>query len=1088
MRLDLQAEINRLLALPNSELETAFLTVVEKPEFRHLDGTWALRLYERSPYIFGDLITQHLDVKEYPEIVEELLRRAENDNQEVLFKALYKQIANRDRWNTDIFQLANTAPDYATIVRGMQLRFGDWAIVAEDVLVTLYKRDPEGFHKDLGNELLHTVYSRLFKLPPGRLEFFRREIGRYNSDSQLYNKLFRRFATQEEWEAEILRLIQARPENIAHQLELRHPDNPNVQLSNEIQEKLVQTFGDAVMPYLRRTSPMLIRETLEQLFQSELSDEELLQKLYEFVRLGTPFRVLTPYWTTALYQRNLEYFSNFIVWYADTSAENVKELLNLARRDGRYDFYRQLYARHVQEEDWNQQILEVLRSAPSTAALTRELDRLDVQRERMGQHVYLQDQTAARLYTRNGDLFQEFIWRYLAAGTRDYPLLIEAVRERGDMEFFRRVFRKVASSPEWEAEMKSLLQQDIPPEQILEELEKRKPVRTTNINPGILSKFIAKYGEAVLPFFETYIDWTTPTRLNRLLALDIDRAELLRELEAIARRQPSEFARRADLWAEPLYKLSPEFFGTFLSRYLTWEAKEVAQSLLKRMESDGHDKLFNEVYSRFYHGHEWQTDIARMAGSGLGNEALNAALKRRTNGWSTLPDDLAAGIYTREPDLFRDFVIQHIRAEYGRQTDYPKLRKAAEGRGDKAVLEAIKQKTNSSATWQEDMQALLLQDVPDDQIVSELTRRMPRDYWDIRDMSILAKFIEKYGDSVMPFMFTDRVSNTRSDKTILKAVERYTSKANYWRYVFSMQHADRMWKEGLEHLLSQPLNEYQFRIELSYLTPDEAQRWQRWQLDVDTAAKLYQRYPESTRPFIERFLEGYSPHLYKLAQERGDEEFLDFLTYRMLLTINQLVYKAFPVPDRWNRQKPDEAARATIIEIGNTATARFEHLYRKDAQTYVRHAARILSFIEPFGFFSGWQRSSPSEHNTIWLYLTTQYHDAWRQSSAGITELLESPNIHVQLIALDILSKTDANAAQRVVENLPAFRTLLLSNVRKATKRKVLTCLKAAAQVDRETAQRILPVLRAAMNFNARRAIPDEITAAYVRLEETYAD
>jgi hypothetical protein len=76
----LSDQLERLLNNESNdlELEKARTTLAQahNAEFKQLDGLWALRLYERSPYIFADFIAQHLTLGQQA-IVEELLRRAE---------------------------------------------------------------------------------------------------------------------------------------------------------------------------------------------------------------------------------------------------------------------------------------------------------------------------------------------------------------------------------------------------------------------------------------------------------------------------------------------------------------------------------------------------------------------------------------------------------------------------------------------------------------------------------------------------------------------------------------------------------------------------------------------------------------------------------------------------------------------------------------------------------------------------------------------------------------------------------------------------------------------------------------------------
>lgn len=1065
------------------EKKLTALALTRQNEFKQLDGTWALHLYDRSPYIFGSFIVQHLTLQQR-DTVEALLRRAETDGQTEIFQKLYPLVASPERWNADVKHLIETAPDFATIAQGITLRKGQWATIEETVLIALYQRDPDAFRQRYGHELAHYSYPRSFLLPSETLDKFRAEVSRQQPNSAFATELFRRFATLEEWHTEVRRLLRERPSNIAHELQIRHLDRADAELDPELQDELVRVFGDAVMPYLNKFSTLYVRRSIEAALQSEADNQQLLAKLTLISnRAWRSFRRTADSWAMTLYERDADFFAPFILSHIDERSACIPPLLEKARLDGRYDFYRSLYANSLWASDWNADLLAVLQSSSSTSAVLRELERLDIRRERRyGISATINDEAAEALYRRSPHYFSDFIWRYLPEGGH-YPELLRAIEESGDMDFFLRVFRKVALAPAWEQEMQRLLEQDIPADRILEELDKRKPVNTDDIRPTILVEFMRKYGEAVLPFFENHLDWTTPSRLESLFKLDIDRATLLRELQGIARRQPQEFARRANLWVPPLYKRSPEFFGTFITRHLTWESREFVYEFLPRVEADGHDQLFRDLYAQFYRRDTWHRDIAQLLRANLSDEALHAALTRRASRWDALPDDLATELYRRNPDLFRQFVMAHVRQNYWDRRFYDRLQQEARANGDTALIEAINRGISPETYLRQRLESLIIRDAPPGEVAHELAQIDKREFHYFDNLEIFARLVEKYGDAVMPFILSEGVlrANVRMPQydQLRTAIQQYTSKATYSRFIFAT-HAQGYWIEALEQLATRPYTEAEFRAELAYLTPEDNRIGN---FGEKTALALYRRFPAAARPLIERFLKAPSLDLFRLAEENRDEDFLDFLTYRMLLFINPLIYRAYPDPSPLRPTAPDQTAREQIEQMGKAATERFDRLYAESPMTYVRRAAHVFSYIDPFELGWNW-RSFRLEHNPIWTYLTERHRDDWHHSPEGITELLESPNIYVQIVALDMLSGSGKAAAKRVVENLPAFRALLLGNARKQTKRKALACLEMTARADAQAAERILPLLNETMDFSARRAIPDDIAVAYVRIAQ----
>jgi len=297
----------------------------------------------------------------------------------------------------------------------------------------------------------------------------------------------------------------------------------------------------------------------------------------------------------------------------------------------------------------------------------------------------------------------------------------------------------------------------------------------------------------------------------------------------------------------------------------------------------------------------------------------------------------------------------------------------------------------------------------------------------------------------------------------------------------------RRWNKELRKLLEIVETEEGFLYKMQFYTPPpkpsgRAWGW-RWYLEPDVATEIYKRYPESMRDFVEHHIQDLPPDLFDLATQHGDEELLDYITYTQMLKLQQLVWQAYP-PVTYYR-KPDEKARETIEATSALIIARFNRLYDGSPEKYVRHAANVMSRIRAFqiGSFELQLR-----HNPVLNYLAKKHHEAWRASSEGILELMESPDIYVNLIALDILSKGGDESANRVIENLRMFRSLLLGRTKINTKKKVLACLENAAWQGEQYAQQILPHLRDIVDFQGKRAISDDVMVAYLRLQTAFSE
>jgi|GEM_PF-2461467 len=1088
----LQQQIEQLIAdtLTDSELETALtaLANAQPDHFRALAPIWTAQLIERSPYTFATFIKDHLTLEQHSDLIESLLAEAERVPYDSLFTTLYELVGSPERWYADVARLIQSAPDFDTIVHGLMVRIKYQQVLSEDALIALYERDPKGFVQNFHYALTSQGYSRYFTPPAGNLEKFRAVVAANGSTPDFSNHLFRQYATDAEWQAEARKLLDKKPEKIVERLGAIQPERENADLPDDLQQSLINRFGDAVKQYLDFLIPRRFRAMIVEMLRAEPDNARLMDHLNKLRSANwSRFYNNVCVWAPLLYERDAAYFGAFILLCLRTESPCVGELTMRARRDGHRELYTGLAARWDNPLDWNADVQSVLNASPTPAVLLRELERLDVKRN--GRYytakIALTDTNAAALYQYAPEVSREFVWRYLSAqAVGAYEQLLRVVREDDDQDFFIRLLRRVTTQEQWNQELERLLSENLPPAQVLAELEKRKPADTNRIQPTILHRFLNQYGEAVLPFFENYMDWATPERLRSLLDLDIERGALLKELNAISRRQPLEFAQYADVWAMRLYEMSPEFFGPFVVKHLGRGSGEAGRQMLSRLEADERYTLFRDLFPTFYFGGKWEEEITRLLRTEKDDARLLAALERRTSEWAALPDRLAAALYKRNPAVFREYVMKHartVRFSYELDT-FEGLRAAAESAGDRELVNHLSRTIDSDAFNRQQLRALVEQKLPFEQLEAQAKAIAPAGLATIFDKALITWLLKRYGDALMPLLIPYAVGVPyRRTQSLpeLEIVQAHVSEANYWRYLLaSREHT--AWIAALHELAAAPLSDTAFAARLAMMTPDSSMEGI---LSGNTAAALYRRSPELTRPFIQRFLgEPHDPALFIAATEHHDDTLLDVLTYQALLSFNRLVRNTSSSPI-----KPEENYR-TPAERAAPFIARLDRLYDESPSAFTAHAAYILSFIQPRSF--GWgDQSAPNEKNPLWQALVRRHHPAWRADASAIRALLESPSIYVQLVALDLLSEPltpdeapDA-AAVHVVENLRAFRVLLLSNTLKETKRKTLACLEAAAHVSNSFREPITQMLQTVLDFTtARRAISDDIGVMLARL------
>lgn len=564
--------------------------------------------------------------------------------------------------------------------------------------------------------------------------------------------------------------------------------------------------------------------------------------------------------------------------------------------------------------------------------------------------------------------------------------------------------------------------------------------------------------------------------LIALLAEAPDRGALLREISLLA-REPG-FGSLATIWAPALYARDPIFFEAFLARYLDGgRHAQVIKELLPKIEAAGQDSLYQELYRKVAREEVWNADLRALAQLPGSDEALWHAVQRRTfrSSWLRLEESTALVLYRRNPELFGPFISSHIRRSWSLTgAQFKQLRHEAIQRGDNDLSWALFREFAHANEWKAELQKLLREHLPAGRIVEELKKRHPRWFWEA-DPDVLLDFLEHYGLAVLPYI-EEHLSwiSRRSSRRLLAGVARLGDQALYWQIFFNV--GDRkQWNDALRDLLRLPLPDEALLLAVQQRTPDQS-TW-RWQLDPDVALALYQRQPIVLRPFLERFLEAPDLALFRAAEGAQDEEFLDALSFRMLKQLFSLVWRISAAGNRSSHRRDKE--RQELEEIARLLVTRCDRLYARSPELYVRHAANIMSRFEPFEI---WDFQSNRQHNPAFVYLSERHHASWLACPDSMRELLESPNMYVQLIGLEMLNCDSLAAAQRVVENLVHLRALLLGRARINTKKLVLACLERAARQGAAFADLILPVLEETLDFRGSRAIDQRVMVSFVRL------
>jgi hypothetical protein len=1061
----LQERLQTLIAQPHEDVITLRYALeqlaAEDPEaFTASTNLWFPFLYQRDPYYFHTFIVQHVN-KNNAHLLKPFLSMVEDHppmNMQTLLWRLCVPVA--EQW-ADIQTWIATIADDDALIQKLDLKLSyiyhtDYLYFDDPTAAVLYQRLQRN-----QNFLNHTL---LYHLDTKRHYPHLLKTIEASGNTDFYWQIFRRVADLEAWRAELTRILNAGlpVETVTEQIAQAKPDNL-YEIGPEVWNAFIEKYGDPMRTFLETHFSWFLRQRISRELEANQDNQTLLNKMNELARQNwRAFPETADLWLPALIERDPSFFSKFIRyrlgWGQASRRALIQPVLQKLEANGYTELFTALYRNIADEAFYNQEIAGFTVSDWSDEDIFAALNRRHVDFK-------LEVSVAIGLYQRNPDIFREFVRARIKQGSGDMKALREMVRLHGDDDFYWALFRESAENTTWHESLEALLSQDIPGTQIVAELEKRHPNYREHIDPSILKQFLSKYGADVVPYLEKYMNGVTPRRIEALFKADLDRTLLLRELEKMARGQPDEFRAAAALWAPALYERDGVFFENFLIRNLDRRAAPVIYGLLPRIEANGQDALFARLYGRITSAADWDRQIAMLAASNQADDIVLRAITRREGSrWWTLTEETAVALYQRNPVIFSEYLQANLHRSHSGQR-YAKLYMVAEAQHDDDLCWKIACTFSTQVNWKTLAEKFLEADLPLETVTARLAKLPTDDRANADIFKLRVSLLERYGDAIWPFLssyLTIHISPERVD-TLLNTV-RKLDREDLAREIIFKTASSKTWNQMLHDALKSGLTGDALTIALMQLIPPTVQNtWQRLVLTPETALELYRHIPQLARTFIDQFGYADTIELFQAAEANHDEEMLDLLTYKLVVEHNH----AYHWRDR-NGSQP----------IFGLAQARLDRLYAESAQTYVDHAANILSRVRAFAI---WNVQWLAEHQPLFKYLKDEHHEAWRASANGIRELLESPNIHIQILGLEILSAGGPEAAERVMENLAMFRTMLLSRMRRATKKMALACLTRAMEHKTVYAVQILPILEDTQDYRGKNAISEDILITYVR-------
>lgn len=373
-----------------------------------------------------------------------------------------------------------------------------------------------------------------------------------------------------------------------------------------------------------------VRQDIERLLGMGLPNDALADALAPLTS-DPAFADAAELWAPALYDRDPRLFAPLLARnLTDEQATVITALLPRIEADGQAELFAALYPLAVNQQTWNDDLQAQLAARTDDADLARALE----WRAGVAPQFALNEDLAAAIYARVPEAFDRALLPHALPGYdwqlergRTYMTLRQTMQMRNDETAYWKLFCTFATADEWKVELVRLAQQNILPDRIVAELNRRRLDQSMNMDPASLIVFIDRYGAALAPFIEANLDWVGRLQTNLLL-------------DAI--------------------------------------------------ERTGDTALFRRVFFRFADVPTWNARIRALVAATPDAEALAEALRRwqppaqqtaqRT--WRLEPD-LAVALYQRDAARFRDFILATLANPDIRLFD------EVEDAGDEELLDAL---------------------------------------------------------------------------------------------------------------------------------------------------------------------------------------------------------------------------------------------------------------------------------------------------------------------------------------------------------------------------------------------------------------
>ncbi len=567
------------------------------------------------------------------------------------------------------------------------------------------------------------------------------------------------------------------------------------------------------------------------------------------------------------------------------------------------------------------------------------------------------------------------------------------------------------------------------------------------------------------------------------LAKSIDAVALRTELEAIA--QSRLFSRFTWLWGPVLYERDRIRFRPFVLAHFSAAALDERGQPLRvwtgphgaamerwfAIADDAHDV---EIARRLYHWRleaqpvkaratVWRTDLLMQLRLATSPALRDLALAKRSS-WMSLDGTTAFALYQLDAAAARGFITSHLPSRWWNFEDkrsawVPLLEHTREL--DPDLHFRLYRRLVDPRQWAIEVQKLAASGLAAEPLDAELERRHPEVPPENGAETFLAlarargrdvlPYLQRHVTAVMPQWRLAR-RESRGLPELLALAESHDW-LELWALLLRVSATTVLFDRTVRDLVSTTkLGVADARRRLEQIAGPGRELSVPGlgiaavhALEEDTVLALYRKYPDLVRGRFRLHLLRVYPRVIAATIAADDTDLLDFFASRMAMEQGS-----------YHRTKPWGEAVATLA-------AHYEAL--PDA-AFVSRAASALTAMPAYAI---WSYDGLLRQNALARLLFERSTQLYLSDPRAVRDLLESPQIHVQLLALRALASDDprAPALGAMVQEL--LQATLFRPLHRRTRLVAFRALGMAARHDEATARYLLGRMRDALALPERR-------------------